>query len=103
MLCKNKLVLLAIIFVVFNQSLEIGAKVNKNGEFLHFSFALKQSFFFEKIPFVAGLINLMWPLSFVNSSGPFEIVNCHRGGSANDKKMSKIMPSSLMSWIRKRK
>ena len=56
MLCKNKLVLLAIIFVVFNQSLEIGAKVNKNGEFLHFSFALKQSFFFEKIPFVAGLI-----------------------------------------------
>ena len=56
MLCKNKLVLLAIIFLVFNQSLEIGAKVNKNGEFLHFSFALKQSFFFEKIPFVAGLI-----------------------------------------------
>ena len=54
--CKNKLVFLAIIFLVFNQSLEIGAKVNKNGEFLHFSFALKQSFFFEKIPFVAGLI-----------------------------------------------
>ena len=54
--CKNKLVFLAIIFLVFNQSLEIGAKVSKNGEFLHFSFALKQSFFFEKIPFVAGLI-----------------------------------------------
>lgn len=54
--CKNKLVFLAIIFLVFNQSLEIGAKVNKNGEFLHFSFALKQSFFFEIIPFVAGLI-----------------------------------------------
>ena len=54
--CKKKLVFLAIIFLVFNQSLEIGAKVNKNGEFLHFSFALKQSFFFEKIPFVAGLI-----------------------------------------------
>ena len=55
--CKNKLVFLAIIFLVFNQSLGIGAKdVNKSGEFLHFSFALKQSFFFEKIPFVAGLI-----------------------------------------------
>ena len=54
--CKKRLVFLAIIFLVFNQSLEIGAKVNKNGEFLHFSFALKQSFFFEKIPFVAGLI-----------------------------------------------
>ena len=54
--CKNKLVFLAIIFLVFNQSLEIGAKVNKNGEFLHFSFALKHSFFIEKIPFVAGLI-----------------------------------------------
>ena len=54
--CKNKLVFLAIIFLVFNQSLEIGAKVNKNGEFLHFSFAIKQSFFFEIIPFVAGLI-----------------------------------------------
>ena len=34
--CKNKLVFLAIIFLVFNQSLEIGARVNKNGEFLHF-------------------------------------------------------------------
>ena len=54
--CKNKLVFLAIIFLVFNQSLELGAKVNKNGEFLHFSFALKQSFFFEKIPFVEKIM-----------------------------------------------
>ena len=50
--CNNKLVFLADIFLVLNQSLETGAKVIKNSEFLHFSFAPKQSFFFEKMLFV---------------------------------------------------